>query len=138
MHLDAPHGFSIVLIKLPPEDNPYRLIIRKRRIHTFGWCGHSTTVREGSLTSCKTFTSLAKPLINLQQYEYKIHAHAISSDLVISCLKVAFILKNPVEVHICCSVRDCMSWVIVLWFICKKNIVLYYHVDLDIVLWANF
>ena len=45
---------------------------------------------------CKTFTSLAKTLINLQQYEYKIHAHAISSDLVISCLKATFILKNPV------------------------------------------
>ena len=85
-----------VSIKLPLEDNPYRLIIRKRRIHTFGWCGHSTTIREGSLTICKTLTSLAKTLINLQQYEYKIHAHAISSDLVISCLKVTFILKNHV------------------------------------------
>ena len=71
-----------------------QLIIRKRRIHTFGWCGHSTTVREGSLTICKTFTSLAKTLINLQQYEYKIHAHVIRSDLVISCLKVTFILKK--------------------------------------------
>ena len=31
----------------------------------------------------------------MKQYEYKIHAHAISSDLVINCLKVTFILENP-------------------------------------------
>ena len=80
------------------EEKPYCLLHHHKKwekITPFWWCRHSTSIRKGNMANRKTFTTSIN-LNNFQQVEHKINVHTIRLALLMTCLKVTFIMKNPV------------------------------------------